>query len=85
MLKIDEETMNRLEIQYPGIRESILFFENAELPACPHCGSEDTANVQAGILGRTISIATAITKFRLVPKRPKPGSYYCNACKTYFD
>ena len=85
MLRIDEETMKRLEIQYPGICESILFFENAELPACPHCGSEDTANVQAGIIGRTISIATATTKFRLVPIRPKPGTYFCNVCKTYFD
>ena len=47
--------------------------------------SEDTADVQVGIVRRTIQIAAATTKFKLIPNNPKRGSYFCNTCKKLFD
>lgn len=85
MLKISQQQIKEMEIQYPGITESISRFESASLPMCIHCGSTDTADVQVGIIGRTIYICTATTKFKLIPNGPKPGNYWCNACKRYFD
>jgi hypothetical protein len=38
MLKIDEETLKRLEIQYPGIRESILFLKMPNFHHAPIVG-----------------------------------------------
>jgi hypothetical protein len=64
MLKVKDKTLDEMEAQHPGIRKTILWFENAVLPACPHCGSEDTANVQIGIIGRTIYLATATSPRR---------------------
>lgn len=84
MLKIDEETLDELESKYPGIREQILGFEEATLPACPRCGSGDTADVNVGIVGRTISIAAATTTFKLIANGPKPGDYFCNECREFF-
>lgn len=84
MLKVNDKTINQMEEQHPGIKEQIFGFENAELPPCPLCGSEDTADVQVGIIGRTIYIASATSKFTLIPNGPKPGSYRCNSCKKYF-
>ena len=85
MLTLDEEKIKRLEAKFPGIGDAILAYESARLPACPGCGSDDTASVQVGVEGRTLSIASATTKFRLIPKRPKPGKYFCNICKQYFN
>lgn len=84
MLKVSEKSLDQMEAQYPGIKKQILRFENTELPPCSHCGSDDTANVQVGIIGRTINIAGATSKFTLIPNGPKPGKYYCNSCKKYF-
>lgn len=85
MLKIDATLLNRLEEQYPGIKEMILQFEAAHLPACVHCASLDTAKVQAGIIGRTITIAAATTKFKLIPNGRRLGDYFYNACKAFFN
>ncbi len=84
MLKFDKKILQNLEISYPGIIDQIMRFENAELPACIFCGSDDTANVQVGIIGRTINISGATTKVKLIVNGPKPGIYYCNTCKKYF-
>lgn len=84
MIKVSEEVLDQVEGQYPGIKESIYRFEAAVLPACTHCGSEDTANVQCGVIGRTIHIAYCTSKFKLIPNGPKPGPYYCNACEKCF-
>jgi hypothetical protein len=78
MLKRDKEFLDYMETQYKGIIEHIMSFENAILPPCPHCQSDNTADVQVGVIGRTIAIAGATTKFRLIPNGPKPGRYYCN-------
>ena len=85
MLTIDEKTLNQMEAQHPGIRETIVYFEEATVPACTRCGSSDTANVGCGVVGRTIYIASATTKFRLIPNSPAPGRYSCNACGKFFD
>ena len=85
MLKINKETLDHIEKQYPGIGKTILYFEKATLPVCSRCGSEDTADVQCGIIGRTINIAAATTKFKLIANGPKPGKYFCNACNECFN
>jgi hypothetical protein len=85
MLKICEEELDDLEGRYPGFREAILRFEEATLPHCPSCGADHTADVQCGITGRTINIAAATTKFKLVPNAPPPERYFCNGCDTFFD
>lgn len=85
MLKVDRKTLDELEKQHSGVVEQIMRFENAQLPSCPHCNSNDTADVQVGVIGRTISIAAATTKFKLIPNAPKLGNYFCNQCEKYFD
>ena len=85
MLKIDKETLERMEKEYPGIRETILGFEEATLPVCSRCGSENTADAQCGIIGRTINIAAATTKFKVIANGPKAGKYFCNTCNEFFN
>lgn len=85
MITIAQESIESLESDYPGIKEQILRFENAILPVCSHCGSENTANVQVGIIGRTIALASATTKVKLALNRPQPGKYFCNHCQNFFD
>jgi hypothetical protein len=85
MLKVDKITLDNMEAGYPGIYADVLRFENALLPSCHHCGSDDTADVQCGLIGRTMSIACATTKFKLLPNGPKPGRYFCNSCREFFN
>ena len=85
MLKFTQEQIERLELIYPGIKDQILWFENAILPVCSYCTSEDTADVQIGIIGRTINICAATTKFKLINYGPRPGRYFCNTCRRFFD
>lgn len=84
MLKQSFEVLISLENTYPGIVDDVLRFENADLPNCSHCGSSNTADVQIGIIGRTINICSCTTKFRLIPNGPKPGRFFCNLCGKYF-
>jgi hypothetical protein len=81
----DKERLAKLERDYPGITRSIRHFEDAELPLCKHCESHDTANVQIGIIGRTIAIAGMTRKFFLISNGPAPGKYFCRKCRQYFD
>jgi len=85
MLKINKETLDHIEKQYPGIGETILYFEKATLPACSRCGSGDTAEAGVGLVGRSINVAAATTKFKLIANGPKPGKYFCNACNEFFN
>lgn len=84
MLKIGKELIRDMEIKYPGISKTIRFYDKAKLPACPYCHSHDTAKVGCGIIGRTVHLALATTKFRLVANNP-PGKYFCNACNDFFN
>ena len=74
-----------METSYPGIREQIFRFDAAELPVCPDCNSPDTASVQVGVIGRTINLCAATSKFHLIPNGPKPGEFFCNSCRKYFN
>jgi len=85
MRKIDNQTVMRLESQYPGIGEQIDRFETTVTPACRHCQSADTAEVQVGIIGRIIAIAGATSRIHLIPDGPKPAAYWCYPCRTYYD
>ncbi len=86
MLKVEQATLERMESQYSGIVKTILYFEEAVLPSCPHCGAANTASVQAGIIGRTIYIASATTKVHPVPNvTAEIGHYFCSECKKYSE
>jgi len=79
-------SMSIMESQYPGITEQYRQFEAAKLPSCSRCGSVDTASVQVGIIGRTIYLAGASKKIKLVPNMSdKKGKYFCNECSKFFD
>jgi hypothetical protein len=79
-------TKENLEEIYPGITEQIRLFVEAELPSCTHCGSEDTASVQVGMVGRAAMIGDATKKVKLVPNaKDKLGAYFCNVCGKYFN
>jgi hypothetical protein len=84
MLKVDEFWLREAEKLYPGIRRSIAYYEGLDLPPCPTCGAVDTASVSAGIVGRSIHVAAATTKMRLLPDGHSE-LYYCNACGRYFS
>ena len=83
-LKIDKVTLAKMEGVHPGIGESIRIREEIVLPTCHHCRSQDTARVGVGVNGRTIYLAAATTKFKLIPNGPKPGEYFCNSCEKFF-
>lgn len=76
--------MLRLEEMYPGIIQSALNYENADLPRCAYCDSPDTAKVSCGIVGYSINLAGLTTKMRLLPNYNGLGIYYCNDCKKQF-
>ena len=75
-----------IEENYPGVTEQIRRYEEAKLPTCPHCKSDDTAIVRAGVIGRSITIAASTRKLKLVlNKTAEMGTYFCNDCERYFD
>ena len=84
MLKVDQEWIDRVDAQRPGFRETVERWDAADLPPCPSCGSDDTARVSAGLVGRSIHLAAATTKIRLLPNG-HPADYYCNQCQSYFN
>ena len=45
----------------------------------------NTASVQVGVIGRTIYMASATSKFHRVPNSEQAlGKYFCNRCRQYF-
>ena len=84
MLKVSPEQLESMEQSYPGIKEQIISREDADLPLCSSCGSANTAAVCVGVVGRTMSIAGATTKIKLIPNGPKPGDYFCNECNEFW-
>lgn len=63
VLKVDEEWIDRAESAYPGIAERMRGFERAVLPVCSHCGSDNTADVQCGLIGRTMFLCNSCGKY----------------------
>ena len=84
MLKVDREWIDRVETRYEGFREMVYRWDAMELPPCALCGSADTAKVSAGLVGRSIHLAGATTKIRLLPNG-HPADFYCNQCDQYFN
>jgi hypothetical protein len=85
MIKVDDDSLKNMEEQYRGIKKQIFDYDKEKLPACRFCKSSDTAQVQFGIIGRTMNIAAATTKFKLAVKSKKTKRYYCNSCSKYFS
>ena len=88
MLRYSEKQLQRVEANYPGVRESIERFEAMDIPVCPSCSSDDTAVIQVGLIGRTMTIAGGTTKFKLIPNRSTPKwkkKHFCRACEETFD
>jgi hypothetical protein len=84
---IDQKFIKRYEgyeRDYPGITEQIWTFEQMRLPRCIRCGSADTADVQIGVVGRTLVIRCATKKAKFIPWGPRPGQFYCNPCHKFF-
>ena len=84
MLKITDDAIQELDRRYPAFRSTLESYESLRLPVCPQCRSEDTATVAAGIIGRSLAMATATTKLKLVPNG-HPGDYYCWSCDHFFS
>jgi hypothetical protein len=63
------------ERDYPGITEQIWTFEQMRLPRCIRCGSADTADVQIGVVGRTMVIRCATKKPSSSPGDPAQGNF----------
>ena len=84
MLRVTEDSLERMKPLYPGIREAVAYYESLNLPRCAICASEDTAKVSAGIVGRSILVASATTKMHFRPNG-RPAEYFCNKCRQYFE
>ena len=67
MLKVDQKSLDEMERQYKGIVDTIMYFENAQLPTCSLCGS----GFQPGRLAdahrqfQTAGLLGSISKLRL--------------------
>lgn len=85
MIKVSSETLDEIETTYPGFRSQLEDFESRVLPACRHCGSDDTATVLVGGIGRTTHLALATTKIKLIPTRNDEGHYWCHTCRSFFE
>jgi DNA-directed RNA polymerase subunit RPC12/RpoP len=84
MLRVSRTWIDAVDEEYTGFSESVERWEASQLPRCPHCGSDETAKVSAGLVGRSIRLAAATTKIRLLANG-HPADYYCNRCKSYFN
>ena len=84
MLTVSEESIMKMDASYPGIAEQVYRFEAMEFPPCEKCGSYDTASIQVGLVGRTMYLAMATTKFKFLPNYNEHGIYFCNSCKVQF-
>jgi len=83
MKTMDDDSIRELEEQYPGFRRSLDAYESADLPPCPMCASTTTSRVITGLIGRTINLAAATTKVKLVPNGRR-GDFHCEACDHFF-
>lgn len=76
---------NEANISSDEYRENLLKeYQEKCMPHCTVCGSDNTAEVNCGLAGTSIYLATRTQKFHL-RANGKPAQYYCNACQQYFD
>ena len=85
-LQISNEALAKLNQQYDGIHDQIFEFEAMTLPVCSKCGTDNTAVTQVGVIGRTMNIALATSKVKIVANgESREGQHYCNSCEVFFD
>jgi transposase-like protein len=84
MLKVSKARIRAAEERYPGFKDTLDYYEAQSLPSCPLCGSAETAKTATGVIGRTMELAAATTKIRLVPNGPH-AAFYCETCDKLFD
>jgi len=86
MVKLSRREIDRLEQQYPGFKDTLEYYENLSVPPCPRCASWDTATVSYGLVGRSINMAAATRKMKLVPNvEDRRAPFFCNACQKSFN
>ena len=83
-IKTSNESLREAEAMYPGFRKNLDYYEALDLPPCPTCNSTNTAKVSAGLVGRSIALAAATTKIKLVPNG-HPADFHCGDCSRFFD
>jgi predicted RNA-binding Zn-ribbon protein involved in translation (DUF1610 family) len=76
--------LRRLIVTRSDTAGSPLSVQQQRCRSCPNCGSNDTAKVTSGVIGRTIHLAAATTRVKLVPNQ-QAARFYCNACERFFD
>jgi len=84
MLTVTEDWLRKAEEMYPGFRHTLNYYELLDLPACPRCGSANSAKVSTGLVGRSIALAAATTKIKLLPNG-HPADFHCGDCGHFFD
>lgn len=67
MLKVPLARLQIMDRGYPGLRDGVILREHAPRPACPHCGSADTAEHGGAFTGRALNEAAATTRLKLGP------------------
>jgi hypothetical protein len=84
MLKVNEEWIRESERKYPGFTMTLDYYESLDLPPCRRCGAGAAAKVSTGLVGRSIALAAATTKVKLLPNG-HPVDFYCWACDDVVD
>lgn len=84
MLKVNDDWLRQAEAAYPGFQKTLMHYESAALPACTACRSSNTAAVSGGVIGRTIALAAATTKMKLLPNADGTARHFCNDCEQFF-
>jgi len=68
---------------YPGLAEQAALYRQIVFPPCPHCGSSSVKKVEAGVIGRSVTLAALTKRIHLVTGL-KPGEFRCETCGNYF-
>ena len=84
MVKVNEQWIRAVEQVCPGFRATLNYYESLALPPCPKCGSLNSAIVSAGLVGFSIHLAAATTKFKLLPNG-HPADFHCADCGDFFN
>lgn len=79
-LKIGYRELRKLETDYPGILNELRRLIIAGRAVCPRCQSTQTAVVLRGMIGRTIALAAATPRVKLLPPGQPNHSHCCRAC-----
>jgi hypothetical protein len=80
----DRHIIEEFEKRYPGIGETIQYYDSLVLPLCPRCGSSRTAKVITGVVGRSLALRAATQKVHLLANG-HPGHFCCRDCHVYFN